>query len=872
MRPLRLELSAFGPYAETQVIDFTELGERRLFLVHGATGAGKTTLLDAICFALYGDATGIEREGKGFRSQFAGADRMTEVTLDFQLGARSYRVTRRPEQERARLKGEGTVISPPTATLWDRTDCDGPGEEGRVLATRVTHVTAAVADRLGFRSEQFRQVIVLPQGRFRDLLLAGSKEREDILRQLFDTAFYGRIEEALKERSRELRVLAEELRTRRSALLAQEECADGGAVEALQQQLATQKAGCDARLSDLQQQSSAAAQALERARSQQAGFDKLAAAEQALAALRADEAETELRRERVAAGRRAAGLADLATQLAGQRKAAAAEESALAKLRTRHAAVGQELQAATMEWQAQGARTPEREALASRLASLERALPMVRELAGLLERESAAARQEQAAGAGMDEVALALAEARAHATALRQAREAGSAALLAAELRAGEPCPVCGSKEHPQPAGGTREVPSPREMLAAEQATSTAEARLESARQARQAVAQSLSGLQAGIAALEKQLDGVAEPSQAGLREALAAAARLREECAQATTAMERATDAEQMARERAAAVAAALEAAETQAKAARDAVTGTEREWVRRLAKAGFAGEQDYQSAHLPEAELQRLEERVAAHDRKLAAAQTIVEQRRAEMAGRAPPDLAAAQTAADAAARAHSVAAEESGRLANRLEALEKLRARLAEIGERYAETEAQFGVFGSIARAASGDNPHRVSLQRFVLASRLDDVLAAASRRLAMMTRGRYLLRRNTETADRRAAGGLELVVDDAYTANTRPVATLSGGESFQAALALALGLSEVVQAYAGGIHLDTIFIDEGFGSLDPEALDLAIDTLLDLQQAGRLVGVISHVPELRERIDVRLEVLAGTAGSRAVFRLP
>jgi exonuclease SbcC len=137
---------------------------------------------------------------------------------------------------------------------------------------------------------------------------------------------------------------------------------------------------------------------------------------------------------------------------------------------------------------------------------------------------------------------------------------------------------------------------------------------------------------------------------------------------------------------------------------------------------------------------------------------------------------------------------------------------------------------------------------------------------------MTRGRYTLRRNTSAADRRSAGGLELEVEDAYTAKSRPVATLSGGESFQAALSLALGLSEVVQAYSGGIRLDTIFVDEGFGSLDPEALDLAINTLIDLQASGRMVGVISHVPELKERIDVRLEIQAGSAGSRAVFRLP
>jgi exonuclease SbcC len=148
----------------------------------------------------------------------------------------------------------------------------------------------------------------------------------------------------------------------------------------------------------------------------------------------------------------------------------------------------------------------------------------------------------------------------------------------------------------------------------------------------------------------------------------------------------------------------------------------------------------------------------------------------------------------------------------------------------------------------------------------------VLIAASQRLQAMSRGRYRLERGRGTSDLRLAGGLDLLVDDGYTGKLRGVETLSGGEGFQAALSLALGLAEVVQAYAGGVRLDTIFIDEGFGSLDPEALELAVETLIDLQQGGRLVGVISHVPELRERIDVRLEVSPSQGGSKAQFVLP
>jgi DNA repair protein SbcC/Rad50 len=158
VRPIRLEVTAFGPFAGTQAVDFSALGDRRLFLVHGPTGAGKTTLLDAICFALYGDATGVERDGKGFRSQFAGPETTTSVTLDFALGERVYRVNRQPEQERAKLRGEGTTHAPAAATLWDRTTAlEGEHEsEGRVLATRPMQVTEKVAELLGFRSEQFR--------------------------------------------------------------------------------------------------------------------------------------------------------------------------------------------------------------------------------------------------------------------------------------------------------------------------------------------------------------------------------------------------------------------------------------------------------------------------------------------------------------------------------------------------------------------------------------------------------------------------------------------------------------------------------------------------------------------------------------------
>jgi DNA repair protein SbcC/Rad50 len=874
VRPIRLELTAFGPFAGTQVVDFSELGDRRLFLVHGPTGAGKTTLLDAICFALYGDATGVERDGKGFRSQFAGPETATSVTLDFALGERVYRVNRMPEQERARLRGEGTVRASAAATLWDRTAAPG-GEhesEGRVLATRAMQVTEKVAELLGFRSEQFRQVIVLPQGRFRDLLLARSREREEILRQLFDTAFYGRVEEALKQRSRELRAEAAKLRTQRGALLSQEECDDEARLEARLARLEESKAAVEGRLTGLQQQSSDAAQALERARADHARFDKLARAEQAVAALRARQAGIEADRVRVAEASRAAGLADFAARLAELRENLETTTARLEQLQRQHAAASGTLEVAARELRTQQAREPEREAIRARLVELDRVMPLLSELAGLLDRQAASVAGEQDARAQLDAAREALALRRAEAAALRQARESGSAAMLARSLRPGEPCPVCGATEHPEPASHAQEIPSPQAIAAADRGVSAAEAALEAAQGVRRDVEVSLSATRAGVAAIEKQLGRLVEPTPEGLRAAQQLAEQLHSEYRVARLSLEQAVEAERASREQSVRLSTSLEAAVARRDDEAAALAAGNAEWLLRLTKAGFASEESYLQASLGEAELERLATAVEAFDSELATARTILAELQADVEGLSAPDLAAVETAAGAAAQAYRAAADERGQLAARADALGKLLLRLREIGTAYARIEADFELFGTIASVASGENPHRISLQRFVLASRLDDVLAAASRRLRLMSRGRYLIRRNTETMDRRAAGGLELEVEDAYTASTRPVATLSGGESFQAALALALGLSEVVQAYAGGIHLDTIFIDEGFGSLDPEALDLAIDMLLDLQNSGRTVGVISHVPELQERIDVRLEVRASPAGSLARFHLP
>lgn len=1020
MRPVSIELSAFGPFAGSQRIDFGDLAGNRLFLITGPTGSGKTTLLDAMCFALYGDTSGAERDGKQMRSDHAGPEVLTEVVLDFSLGERLYRVRRVPEQERAKLRGEGTTTQKSDATLWDRTGA-GEDTEGVVLGTGWTGVTREVEVLVGFSTEQFRQVIMLPQGKFRELLTASSEQREAILQKLFQTDLYLAVQKALKDRSAAIRRHSETLTERRNTLLEQLGVSDEQALQERLAELARRVGEIEASLVPLRLAETQAVAALHKGKELDAKYTVLKGAEKAVNDLKLTEGEFQEKRSQLARAEKAASLDDLYQQLKMARTGEAKAKDRLETATTAAKAAAADLDKAQKALLQEQGREPERTALQRSIGDLQRHREDAKEIAAArgqandaevlfqdakqalaaMERtlddnkkaegelaprladatdkatridglkqaaDAAAKRLEQYQGLEQARAELsdlgkshaaaleqrqvregAVTAARERLRALQQARTDGQAAVLAAALVEGDPCPVCGATHHPRPAEAQGTVPTSEDVEAAqanvdgaqierdrakddvqviateiavaeqrrgsltlelgEAANAAKDTLTQAAEQARQALISAqtaekgLADLQAEALQLKTQM-GEQEAKLATSRDQIgtlqsdlaAKTAALREReakvpeqwrettavkeaLAEATTQLENAQQAlrdaenrQQEALKCQSGTAAGLEEAKRGVGESAKILKTLTATWTVRVAEVGFPTEAEYLDARLEPALRERLRGDIAAYDADLTKAAERLNVAREDIKDTRPPDLAALSQHEEEARTAHAAAEKDKTTLETTLAGEKKTEAALADTSRQLDKARNEYAVVGRLSDVANGQNSYRLSFQRFVLTALLDDVLVAASNRLQRMSKGRYRLERITTQGDQRSQGGLDLQVEDAYTGKVRPVASLSGGESFLAALSLALGLAEVVEAYAGGVRLDTIFIDEGFGSLDPEALDLAVNTLVDLQSQGRLVGVISHVPELKERIDVRLELTSTRGSSSAAFSLP
>lgn len=875
MRPIELKMEAFGAYVKPTPIDFERgLGGERIFLINGATGAGKTTILDAITYALYGETSGKVRDVKDMRSQGVPDNVPTRVEFKFALGDKIFRIEREISYHPNRKDNK---YDKRAILFYDE----------KPIETREGAIKNRITELLGFNAEQFRQVVLLPQGEFKKFLSSDADDRQEVLNVLFDSEPYKKIEDALNERAKTSAAKVDNLKTELETLNRQLSGADSQPLEevaekfsAAQTQAAELKKIFDKAqanfsdgkilLSRFAAQKKAASD-LESAQIQLAESEKKFAAAQTEYQKR--EAQESQRQDLDKKIRELKEIRSTLDDLEKKNGALAKEKVHLEKATTAFETYdGREKRydARLEELKAQKAKLVGADVKFEQdkqtLDKAKKAQRISREIARL---ESELSMESEKLSAVNERLKAAQVE-------LNRLQIVESAARLAAHLKAGEPCPVCGSLEHP--AISENAIPTAAEFQRAEEKVT----RLDKERtQQERTVAQVKGKLSTQQKSLEDYI-GVpdVETAQKIFDESKEKAKKLAD-------CQEHIEDGEEFIRKNKS----DLTKATTEKNSAITAVAkleGAISEAKKKIPEQYLANAEqldaDLNSTQKIFDELDAAwknadknfhdaEKIKSARQGAFNNAQKTFDELKTELQNKIPPQIEALEQKAAESRKNYDAALAEVAKLENILKTLKKFSAERDEVKQKLDEAIKISDMWRRLSDVANatgkGESELKISFQRYFLSTMFKDVVDEANNRLKKMSNGRYLFQMKDAGKTKAKKAGLNLEIFDEYTGAFRPVETLSGGESFLASLSLALGLASVVRNKVGGIKLDTIFIDEGFGSLDSETLDFATSTIIE-QSGGRLVGIISHVDELKNYIPVRLEVTKTKTGSTADFK--
>lgn len=874
MKPIQLVLSAFGPYVERTVIDFSALGEEGLFLIAGDTGAGKTTIFDAISFALYGEASGgkEKRKSKSFHSDYVSDQTETYVELTFRHRGETWWIRRNLEYQRpAKKKKDGMET-----TTRQAADAQMRNEDTGEEILRMDDVNRRVRELLGLTQDQFTQTVMIAQGDFLKILTASSDDRKKLFRDLFHTNLYVDLQSRLQEKNR---ACADEQKSLEQVILSAEGKIDPEAEFAEREillsycgQIQHTDALCAllARLIEQEKAAQEQARAQKKEAADQIGaliaavtegervnrdFADWESKRARLAALTAGQGEIDAQRAALAAARRAQQLETDEALMRRTRRDMDAQRAALSEAQAALEQAEKALPEAETRMKEAESRGGEIHALLAQAKQMEDCLPVL----GEVERLKAALDTQKRELQRLTEDSS---RAQAAYTAAQNSYYLSQAGLLARELKAGQPCPVCGSTAHPCPAQITPETVT-RQALeqaakrreAAEKAQSDAATRLAANRAA-------LDEREDRLRALKIEADETRQRLAARIDAAHQAAADRQREIDEARSAY-------QTLDKRKTAAQSAVDAAQKQLAALEKDLRAQTEAFEQKRAAHGFEDEASYRLAKRTNVEIERLDREIRNYDeqkRTLAAQSRELEDK---LSGRQRTDLAALQNrraaALDRQAKAENAEKAMVRKLTLHESAEREIRQANAAIQKKRGKWQIIQELYTCCAGIAAGNPRAKLTFEAYVQQYYFRFVVAAANKRLTRLTDGMFTLRVMREAANRVSQSGLDLEVLDRSTGQARDVSTLSGGESFLASLALALGLSDAVQSQSGQIRMDAMFIDEGFGSLDENALRSSIDVLLELADGKRLIGIISHVQELEERIDKQIVVTKTPNGS-------
>lgn len=1024
MKPISLTIEAFGPYRDSVTLDFSALQDHSMFLISGPTGAGKTSILDAMVYALYGEPSGEVRKIDAIRSDFAEPERMTRVDFSFSIGEARYRVERLPKQWVAKKRGTGMREQNSSAIVYEMKD-----GEWKVIATSAAAIRDTVQRIIGFRKDQFLQVVLLPQGEFRKLLVASTSEREELLHTLFRTELYRKLQEALKAAYDDAKAGIEANLTKQAALIQSiphDEDTIVLTVQHVRELLANREPYRDG-LVVKRDEAVAEVEQLNALRKEWAVYNQaqqsLTEASSKLDLVKEREKERSSLNEKVQfltgltpsyelykqLSDKQAVLKTLKTALSDAKKsvdAAAQHESKCTEayeVLASHAETIQAKRTTLVQLRQQSEKFDELALLNKELSTLnsqletqdreksEAKLQAQYKLVADLEAELVEVRKQFQANSkaleSIPHIQEQLSQLQRYSELLAEKQKAqndisakeGSLAILdesvknstvqlerlehlMAEGRAfelvhlvvdNEPCPVCGSTEHPQLASKPELYPTKEEIEAArtvrdeaiqKQASETgqketlvirlheldeevkeqvskltslidgfSEDTFDSIQHDLLSQMEQLTALRSDTEQLSKTI-ATNEGELSGAKETLAKLEMAHKELLESLHDLEiqlssvqakidalskilPTTDLDtwrkqiesleteinaydeqvkvcesnlEAARKQLNAQQGRLETLSAQVEEETNNLDVIYKEYIKSLQSISL-GEVDfiealgdYNALDTFRTELYALDEDFnkaqAVYDAALKVAKSIVE-----------PSATVSDEVYDAAVERRDTLVGNLAAWEKETKHIETTLASLEELDVAMGESREEVEFLSRLNDLANGGEQgfKNVTFERYVLGAILDEVVYAANLRLQKMSRSRYSLERSDYTGGGRGKQGLDLAVMDAFTGQSRPANTLSGGETFLASMALALGLADVIQSYAGGIHMDTMFIDEGFGTLDPDTLELAMETLVQLQSSGRLIGMISHVPELKTRIPAHLEVTRGDDGSTAKF---
>ena len=928
MKPLKLTMSAFGSYAGKNVIDFT--GQQQgIFLITGDTGAGKTTIFDAITYALYNQTSGGERNGNMMRSQYAQPETETYVELEFLYRGQTYRVRRNPDYKITKTLKNGKIREQKVPHSVELTMPDGT-----VFPEKKNATDAKIIEILGLTADQFSQIVMIAQGDFLKLLYTKSDERKMIFSKLFRTDIYWKIQENLRRKSMEMderiqendRAFEQE-KSRIILLPESEELPLDELVERLRERLKDALKEQNLRRANVEELNKKITKYEEINKL----FVSLEKIRQNGKELEARQAESKERRQQIENARKADKVLVAEQQNLRQQQEVEQSAQAIAKM-TETLANDQEMFETLKTQQQEAEAKQKREAadIQKKMLALEQSFPSYEALqnarseeqqakkvwedlgkiseesfhkkkAGIAALKEQQKRQEQVVEQtkkNWEQTSLSASESAKHYEHIYEAFLKEQAGILAENLSAGCPCPVCGSTIHPDPAKLSDHAVTELEVeqakktrAAAEEKRDLAYAAFEAEKTKKQKLAQAVEKEEADFVlaqTIAKQQRKEAEQNYVSLQKT---AEQIREklvypslaEAKKQYAAMQKALEAAEQEiakkRQKVSELAEAMNtlkgqklAEEENQKTAKKLAAKTEKEYAKLLEKSGFVSEETYHLAILPERSRSKLEREEKEYESQCLRQQSEQKLLEKQVSGKTYTDTTELNEQLKAEKQALKEAEKTYMELHTAYENDRSVLQNCAVYLEKGKKLESEDQVIKSLSKTANGrlSGSAKIDFETYIQRQYFKQIIHEANKRLLTMSNHQFILKLKEEAnTGRKTNEGLDLSVYSLVTDSERDVKTLSGGESFLAALAMALGLSDIVERSAGAIHPDMMFIDEGFGSLDAQSRQQAIEVLGELAGDSRMVGIISHVTELKEQIDRKLVVSRTDKGSRAVW---